>query len=115
MPLWTLLSKNRYSLGKDRRFAADINVLELFARLINYVIILFTLVIFARVILSFAVLFIKPPYPPMLVSVDRAVNQITEPVLAPIRRLLPSFGGLDFSPMVVIIVLMVIREVLAGL
>ena len=89
--------------------------MELIVRLVNYVIVLFTLIIFARVILSFAVLFMKPPYPPMLVSVDRAVAQITEPVLAPIRRLLPSFGGLDFSPMVVIIVLMIIREILSGL
>jgi len=39
------------------------------------------------------------------------VNQITEPVLGPVRRSLPSFGGFDFSPMVVLIVLIVLREV----
>ena len=83
--------------------------------LINYFVILFTLAIFVRVIMSFVVYFVKPPYPPLLVSIDRVVNQITEPVLAPIRRMLPSFGGLDFSPMVVIIVLLLIRAVLAGL
>ena len=83
--------------------------------IINYAILLFTLAIFARIILSFVAYFTKPPYHPLLVSADRVVNQITEPVLAPIRRMLPSFGGLDFSPMVVIIVLMLIRAALAGL
>jgi YggT family protein len=34
---------------------------------------------------------------------------VTEPILAPVRRLLPPFGGLDFSPLIVIIVLQVIN------
>jgi len=57
----------------------------------------------------------QPPYPALLVSIDRVVNQITEPVLAPIRRMLPSFGALDLSPMVVIIVLLFIRQALASI
>ncbi|MFY9627544.1 MAG: YggT family protein [Methylocystis sp.] len=36
-------------------------------------------------------------------SVRRALAALTEPVYEPIRRVLPSFGGLDFSPMVVIL------------
>lgn len=88
--------------------------MELLVRLINYLIILFTAAIVVRAIISFLPYFTRPPYHPLVVSVDRVVTQITEPVLAPVRRMLPSFGGLDFSPMVVIIVLMIIREVLAG-
>ncbi len=83
--------------------------------IINTAIWLFTLAIFAKVILSFVAYFAKPPYPSWLVSVDRFIGQVTEPVLAPVRRLLPSFGGLDFSPMVVIIVLILIQRVLASL
>ena len=89
--------------------------MNFFFSIINYAIILFTLAIFVKVIMSFVAYFVRPPYPPLLVSIDRVVNQITEPVLAPVRRMLPSFGGLDFSPMVVIIVLMLIRAVLVGL
>jgi YggT family protein len=89
--------------------------LQLLTLLVNYFIILFTVAIFARVILSFAAYFMKPPYPTVLVSIDRMVNQITEPVLAPVRRMLPSFGGLDLSPMVVIVVLMFVRQVLGSL
>ena len=89
--------------------------MDFIKQIINYLIILFILAIFVRVILSFVVYFLKPPYPPLLVTIDRVANQITEPVMAPIRRMLPSFGGLDFSPMVVIIVLLLIQSLLGRL
>ena len=89
--------------------------MELIIRLVNYLIILFTVAIFARALLSFLPIVMKPPYPVILESVNRVVNQITEPVLAPVRRMLPSFGGLDLSPMVVIVVLWFIRSVLSSL
>ena len=89
--------------------------MELIKTILNYLIVLFMVAIFVRVVLSFVVYFVKPPYPAVLISIDRLANQVTEPVLAPIRRMLPSFGGLDFSPMVVIIVLLVIQNLLARL
>ncbi len=39
----------------------------------------------------------------------RIVYSLTEPVLAPIRRVLPPMGGLDFSPMVLLIALRLLR------
>ena len=49
-------------------------------------------------------------------SIWNALNTITEPVYRPIRRVLPDFGALDLSPMVVIIVLMILeRAVLPAL
>ena len=41
--------------------------------------------------------------------------RITEPVLRPIRRLLPNFGGLDISPIVLLLVVWFIRDVLRRL
>jgi YggT family protein len=38
------------------------------------------------------------------------VSNLTEPALEPIRRVLPAVGGLDFSPMVLLIVLRVLRS-----
>jgi YggT family protein len=35
--------------------------------------------------------------------------RITEPVLRPIRNLLPSFGGIDISPMILLIILVVLQ------
>ncbi|QGM44770.1 YggT family protein [Methylocystis heyeri] len=38
-------------------------------------------------------------------TVRRALASLTEPVYEPIRRVLPTIGGLDFSPMIVILAL----------
>lgn len=86
--------------------------MELLIRLVNYFIILFTVAIFARAILSFVPLVMRPPYPAFLEAITRVVFQITEPVIGPVRRMLPSLGGLDFSPIVVVIVLLLIRRVI---
>jgi YggT family protein len=44
----------------------------------------------------------------------RGLDRILEPIYRPIRKVLPDFGGLDFSPMVVIIVLLILRKLLEG-
>ena len=43
-----------------------------------------------------------------------ALDRITAPLYRPIRRILPDFGGLDFSPIVVLLLIYVIRILLAG-
>ena len=43
-----------------------------------------------------------------------ALERITAPVYRPIRRLLPDFGGIDFSPLVVLIVIQVLQKLLDG-
>ena len=43
------------------------------------------------------------------------IYEITEPVLGPIRRLMPSLGGLDLSPMIAIILIQVAERVLVTL
>jgi YggT family protein len=43
-----------------------------------------------------------------------ALDRITAPLYRPIRRILPDFGGLDFSPMVILLLIYVIRILLAG-
>jgi YggT family protein len=46
-------------------------------------------------------------------AVQEFLYRITEPVLAPIRRRLPSFGGLDISPIIAFFVLWLIQLYLA--
>jgi YggT family protein len=43
-----------------------------------------------------------------------ALDRITAPLYRPIRRLLPDFGGIDFSPLVILLVIQVIKRLLAG-
>ena len=78
--------------------------------LINLLLTLATILIFARVILSFIIPMMGARPHPMLISINTLVNQITEPVLGPIRRNLPNFGGFDFSPMAVLIIIILLRE-----
>jgi YggT family protein len=48
------------------------------------------------------------PYHPVI----RLLDQITEPILAPLRNILPTAGGLDFSPIVAIVLLELVRQLL---
>jgi YggT family protein len=41
-----------------------------------------------------------------------ALDRMTEPHYRPIRRIMPDFGGLDFSPMVVILIIIILRDIL---
>ena len=67
--------------------------------------------IVARAILSFVIPMVGNNPHPMLISAVRVVNQITDPILLPIRRVLPNFGMFDLSPMVAIVVLFIIKRV----
>ena len=44
-----------------------------------------------------------------------ALNYMTEPLYRPIRKILPDFGGIDFSPFVVLILIMIVSRMLMGL
>ena len=46
-------------------------------------------------------------------SIRRALAALTEPLYEPIRRFLPTMGGLDFSPMIVLLGLQFVRSALA--
>lgn len=69
---------------------------------------LLTLLIVARVLLSWFPQYRDHPIAQMIFS-------ITAPVLEPFQRLLPNTGMLDFSPMIAIIVLAVVQQVLLTL
>ena len=81
------------------------------AGFLNAILPLFTITIFARVILSFIMQMSGGNPHPIVITINAFVNQVTEPILGPIRRSLPSFGGFDFSPMAVLIILILLRRV----
>lgn len=66
-----------------------------------------TLAIFARVILSW---FSLRPGNMLVVMLDR----ITEPLLGPLRRIIPRVGVFDFSPIVAILILRLVIFLVAG-
>jgi YggT family protein len=75
--------------------------MPLLARLID----LYSLVVLVAVIVSWMQLDRRNP----LVTITHG---LTEPVLAPIRKVLPPMGGLDFSPMVLLIALQMLKGLL---
>jgi YggT family protein len=72
--------------------------------LINYITLGFTLLLIAYVVLSY---FMDPYHP-----VRMTINRIVDPMLNPIRRLLPQTGMVDFSPLVAIILIQLIEFIL---
>jgi YggT family protein len=46
-------------------------------------------------------------------TIWRAVDALTEPVLRPIRSVVPAFGGLDISPLILLLGLQFLRDVIA--
>jgi YggT family protein len=45
-------------------------------------------------------------------SIWNALNALTEPVLRPIRNALPNFGGLDISPIILLLIIYLIKQVI---
>ncbi len=79
---------------------------------ISYLITLYTYVIIAGVILSWLMAFgVINAYNPMVRSIWQALNAVTEPLLAPIRNALPNMGGIDISPVVLLLALFFIQSV----
>ena len=77
-------------------------------RIIELLLTMLSLAILVRVILSWVIPLTGGRPHPMLVSVISVVNQITEPILAPLRRVIPSIGSLDLSPMAALIIIALI-------
>ncbi|AEQ53235.1 YggT family protein [Pelagibacterium halotolerans] len=84
--------------------------------LLQFVDVVLSLVIFimiAQVIVSWLLAFnILNMSNQFVATIANALWQLTNPLLAPIRRLLPNFGGLDISPIVLFLAIYFIRLVI---
>lgn len=84
--------------------------------LLQFVDVVLSLVIFimiAQVIVSWLLAFnILNMSNQFVAMVANALYQITDPLLRPIRRLLPNFGGLDISPIILFLAIYFIRLVI---
>ena len=83
-------------------------VLDLLLRVASYIII-------AQAIISWLVAFnVINTTNDFVRSFLAALDRITEPLYRPIRRSLPDFGGIDFSPIVVLVLIYIARILLSG-
>ncbi len=89
------------------------NIDNPFIWLISSVIYYYTLLLIISVVMSWLVAFnIINTGNRFIYMVGDFLYRITNPLLAPIRRLLPSMGGMDISPVVLILILMFLNRAL---
>lgn len=81
------------------------------ANLITTVISLYIWILIASAIMSWLIAFkVVNTYNRVVASIAEVLYRLTEPALAPIRRVLPTMGGLDLSPIVLILLLYFLRD-----
>ncbi len=79
--------------------------LKSFIQLVDLFLTIYIWIIIARAIISW----VNPdPYHPLV----RFLYRVTEPVLAPVRRIIPPIAGIDISPVIVIFVIFFIQNFL---
>jgi YggT family protein len=83
-----------------------VEVIILLIRVIRFIGQAITLLVIVQVVLSY----FMSPYHPVRQTIDRVV----EPMLAPIRRVVPPVGMLDFSPFVLLILIQILISVVTN-
>jgi YggT family protein len=85
--------------------------------IVDFILQIITWIIFAQIILSWLVAFnVINTSSHFVRSALSFLDRVTAPLYRPIRRLLPDFGGIDFSPMVILLAIFLLRnKVLPGI
>jgi YggT family protein len=84
-----------------------------FLWLISTLIQLYIWILIANAVLSWLVAFnVVNPSNNVVRTIGETLYRLTEPALRPIRQILPSLGGLDISPVILIILLIFIQRLL---
>lgn len=74
---------------------------------------LYVWVIIASAIFSWLFAFnVVNPRNQVVATIGNALYQLTEPVLRPIRRYVPIFGGLDISPIILILAIFLLQRII---
>lgn len=87
-------------------------LIQIIDLLINVLVMLIIVQFVISLLLAFNVINASNEF---VVSIYRSINALLEPVLAPIRRVLPNTGAIDFSPLVLIVVMQLVLIILANL
>jgi YggT family protein len=83
------------------------------ANLIDTAVSIYLTLLFAAVILTWLVQFnVVNPRQPLVHTIGTFLYRITEPALAPIRRIMPNLGGIDISPVILILLIHFARNLI---
>ena len=82
-------------------------------QIIDLLLNILTWIIIIQAVLSWLVAFnVINTYNDFVRQILYALDKITEPLYRPIRRILPDFGALDLSPLVVLLVIYILRNII---
>lgn len=84
-------------------------ILQTLSFILNIVWWIFLIMIIMSWLISFNVINTRNQF---VASVWRVLNQITEPILTPIRRVIPAMGGLDLSPLIVFVIIFFLQNLI---
>jgi YggT family protein len=88
---------------------ALIDILQLLLWVLSWIVIV-------QVILSWLYAFnVINPGSGFMRTVTEALEKITAPLYRPIRKVMPDFGGIDFSPLVLLLAIAIVSKLLGGL
>ena len=87
-------------------------ILQTLSFILNIVWWIFLIMIIMSWLISFNVINTRNQF---VNSVWRVLNQITEPILKPIRRVIPPVGGLDLSPLIVFVIIFFLQNLIASI
>lgn len=74
---------------------------------------IYTWVVIAAVVLSWLIAFnVVNTRNDIVAAIANIIYQLTEPLLAPIRRMLPNLNGLDLSPLVLLLAVFLVQRVI---
>jgi YggT family protein len=82
-------------------------MIAILARVINFIILLISIIVIGKILMSY----FMPPYQPVRLFIDRLVD----PMLRPIQRIIPPFGGLDISPIILLIIVQILGRLIIGI
>lgn len=72
------------------------------------------ILIIIQAVLSWLLIFNVVPRYGGFANFIEAINRMTEPLYRPIRKILPDFGGIDFSPLVVLLLIQALRILISN-
>ncbi len=85
-------------------------------QILGYLITILTTIVIVQFLFGLAIMFnIISMQNQIVSSIYQSLNLVLDPVLKPIRRVMPDTGAIDFSPMVLIIGLTIIQTLITGL
>lgn len=111
MPVASPLGYQRFANWNEDRPVLLYTLIDIVGYLISIVVTLVIVQFIMSLLLQFNVINAQSDF---VAALWRSVNALLDPILTPVRRIMPNTGAIDFSPMVLIIGLTILQKILYG-